>query len=202
MTLHHHPTHPSRQELYLTSAEIIWQYIVAQSQTIILDYLRQLPSTILDYLRLSQTTILDYLRLSLVTNLDHVRQLYQTILGNYLRQLSQATISGNYLRVSWETILDNLSFLDYLRQLSQTILSEYIRLFMATILDNLKQLSLTILCNYPRLSETIVKTPTSTQHNPKTTSTDVGFDMNMTVQTTHPPTGTLPWLQRSQCSVN
>ena len=43
----------------------------------------------------------------------------------------------------------------------------------------------------------IVKTPTSTQHNPKTTSTDVGFDMNMTVQTTpphHPPTGTLLWL--------
>ena len=31
----------------------------------------------------------------------------------------------------------------------------------------------------------IVKTPTSTQHNPKTTSTDVGSDTNMTVQTTH-----------------
>ena len=45
----------------------------------------------------------------------------------------------------------------------------------------------------------IVKTPTSTQHNPKTTSTNLGFDMNMTVQTTHHthpthPTGTLLWL--------
>ena len=68
----------------------------------------------------------------MVTILDHVRQLKYTILGNSIR-------------LSWETILDNLSFLDYLRQLSQTILSEYLRLFMATILDNLKQLSLTIL---------------------------------------------------------
>ena len=39
---------------------------------------------------------------------------------------------------------------------------------------------------------TVVKTPTSTQHNPKTTSTDVGFDMNMTVQTTHPTPPTPP----------
>ena len=28
----------------------------------------------------------------------------------------------------------------------------------------------------------IVKTPTSTQHKPKTTSTNVGFDANMTLQ--------------------
>ena len=35
----------------------------------------------------------------------------------------------------------------------------------------------------------IVKTPTSTQHNPKTTSTDVGFDTNMTLQ---PPTHPTP----------
>ena len=31
----------------------------------------------------------------------------------------------------------------------------------------------------------IVKTPTSTQHIPKTTSTDVGFDMNMTLRPPH-----------------
>ena len=54
--------------------------------------------------------------------------------------------------------------------------------------------------------EDVVKTPTSTQHNPKTTSTDVGFDMNMTVQTTPPhPThhrnSTLA-LERDQCSEN
>ena len=35
----------------------------------------------------------------------------------------------------------------------------------------------------------VVKTPPSTQHNPKTTSTDVGFDVIMTVEP--PTTGTL-----------
>jgi len=45
----------------------------------------------------------------------------------------------------------------------------------------------------------IVKTPTSTQHNPKTTSTDVGFDENMTLQP--PPTGTLLWLVRVNSAV-
>jgi len=46
----------------------------------------------------------------------------------------------------------------------------------------------------------IVKTPTSTQHNPKTTSTDVGFDMNMTFR---PPTttGTLLWLGKGNRAV-
>ena len=31
-------------------------------------------------------------------------------------------------------------------------------------------------------------TPTSTQHNPKTTSTDVGFDVIITLQPPHHPT--------------
>ena len=57
----------------------------------------------------------------------------------------------------------------------------------------------------------IVKTPTSTQHNPKTTSTDVGFDMNMTVQTNHPTPPHPPEsqyshstlaLENKQCSIN
>ena len=48
----------------------------------------------------------------------------------------------------------------------------------------------------------IVKTPTSTKHNPKTSSTVVGFDMNMTLQTTHhPPTGTQLWLWRASMAV-
>ena len=37
----------------------------------------------------------------------------------------------------------------------------------------------------------VVKTPTSTQHHPKSTSTGVGFDMNMTLQ---PPTHQPPEL--------
>ena len=61
------------------------------SQTTILDYFR-LSQTISDnYPRLSKTISGHFPKLSLVTNLDHVRQLYQTILGNYLRQLSSTT---------------------------------------------------------------------------------------------------------------
>ena len=53
----------------------------------------------------------------------------------------------------------------------------------------------------------IVKTPTSTQHNPKTTSTDVGFDTNMTLQPpphpTPPPHRNSPLaLESKQWSVN
>ena len=47
----------------------------------------------------------------------------------------------------------------------------------------------------------IVKTPTSTQHNPKTTSTNVGFDMNMTSQPPPTTTGTLLWLWRVPIAV-
>ena len=41
---------------------------------------------------------------------------------------------------------------------------------------------------YKDFRKKIVKTPTSTQHNPKTTSNVVGFDVNITLQP--PPTPT------------
>ena len=50
------------------------------------------------------------------------------------------------------------------------IVSYFISEFHSQLFGNSKLLYYSI---------SIVKTPTSTQHNPKTTSTDVGFDMNI-----------------------
>ena len=54
---------------------------------------------------------------------------------------------------------------------------------------------------YRDFRKKIVKTPTSTQHNPKRTSTVVGFDMNMTLQPPPTTTGTQLWLWRASMAV-